>query len=137
MVKGISYIRHIVTEIYKPTLLKRVLVGGQEILPAGRLQSNTFEQVQTLSQISSSVVAWLLDKQVILKHLIGQRLGEEALICSCVDRDETRRLARHFLEFGDDARRGIVVSCGKDLLTQGLGLIADGRNDKFPFGPED
>lgn len=111
--------------------LENSLVCLQEVLPGCRLQPNASEQIQALLEDRASVVARLVNKQVVLQHFVTQRVWNEALVRLRFDLDKASCLAGDLLELGDDARWDVIVSRGKDLLPQDRVSVADSSNYVF------
>lgn len=125
-----TYVRHVALGFISPTskpLFEGVALG-EELLESSRL---LIQKIKALLQAGSVVVSGLLNKEVVLQHLLGYRRREERLVLVCGYLYEGGLLSGDFLELGDDAFGRVVVRRGKNLLAVEGGRVLDRGLDEL------
>ena len=87
--------------------------------------------IEALIQARVIIVAWRLDEQMILQHLLSHKFRKKRFIHLRGDLVERKALASGFLEVRHNTIDGVIVGGGQDLLSvEQLGVLK-GRLDEF------
>lgn len=84
-----------------------------------------------LLQTLASIVTRVLDEQMVLEHLLGHKIWQEALVCCLIYLCKVRLLACHLRECVEDLCWGVVSLCTEDASAKNGGTILDNGFDEF------
>lgn len=84
---------------------------SSKLLPRYQL---VFQDRVALLKTLTAIVTRIFNEEVVLKHLLGHKLRQEAHVRLRIDLDERRLLASHFGQLVHDLGWRVVALCSED-----------------------